>query len=422
MNITVGILNSLKIAFCLNENFYFEQEKTKIKGDFFANIIENGISFNGKTYYELYFRNLNNSTFELFDVEIGKGFHWQCFKNQQFNGDLKIISNDTKLWAINCIDIEKYLYSVIGSEMSSTSFTELLKAHAVISRSWLLANISKDNPNRATEQRTNHTFIKYYERDTHMLFDVCADDHCQRYQGIAAAQTPQILQAIDQTKGEVLTFDGDVCDARFSKCCGGYTECFSSCWDNRDFPYLQALPDIKNDFFWDLSKEENAEKWILSSPDVFCNILDKNIINQVFNDFDKETNDFFRWKICYSNSELSRIIKCRSGIDFGGIIDLIPVKRGLSGRIVLLKIVGEKFTLTLGKELEIRKWLSNSHLYSSAFVVKKDENGTFTFYGAGWGHGVGLCQTGAATMSAKGFDYREILMHYFKGTEIVNIS
>jgi SpoIID/LytB domain protein len=427
MNIAVGILNRSEIAFCFNNKFVFEQEKREIEGKFSVKFSETGIIFNGKSYAKLNFKNINNSTFTLFDVKIGIGFHWQQNENQAFEGDLRIIAADNKLWAINDIDVEKYLYSVIASEMSAASYLELLKAQAVAARSWLFANIKQrqKSPERLASKASfaAHKSIKWYERDAHVLFDVCADDHCQRYQGVPAVQTPQIKQAIDRTAGEVLVCGGEVCDTRFSKCCGGVTERFSACWGDVDFLYLQSATDAANGNLQplDLTKEENAEKWVLEKPNVFCNITDKNIINQVFKNYDQGTADFFRWQVKYSNSELSTIIKEKSGIDFGKIIDLVPLKRGNSGRIYELKIVGEKHTLTAGKELEIRKLLSKSHLYSSAFVVKK-EGENFIFYGSGWGHGVGLCQTGAAAMAAEGVDYRQILMHYFKNSEVQTIK
>ena len=471
MTISVGILERESIDFQLNNAFFFEQEKKEISGKFSVNIFEKKIIFNGKIYDELIFCNKNSSVFTLFDVKIGINFHWEQFENQHFEGDLKIVSDGEKLVAINIIDIEKYLCSVISSEMSAMSFPELLKAHAVISRSWLLASLEPRTKNKAQRDNSqfsilNSQFIKWYERDAHTLFDVCADDHCQRYQGVSDRGNrnrrntflKRVTSAVEATKGEVLVYKNEICDTRFSKCCGGKTELFSSCWADNDFDYLTAKIDwlspspnpspkgkgvfspfggvrggdfggvrggdfgeIKGDDFCDLTQEKKSEKFILSSPKCFCNTNDKAIINQIFKDFDKKTNDFFRWKVEYSNAELSDILKEKSGIDFGKIIDLIPLKRGQSGRITLLKIVGTKQTLSVGKELEIRRWLSKSHLYSSAFMVKKDEKDNFVLHGAGWGHGVGLCQIGAAVMSAQGYNYKEILAHYFDGTEIVNI-
>jgi len=446
MTISVGILERERIDFQLNSPFLFEKDENKISGKFSATIFDKKILFNGKIYDELVFYNINNSTFTLFDVKIGINFHWEQFENQHFEGDLKIVSNGEKLVAINIIDIEKYLCSVISSEMSAMSFSELLKAHTVISRSWLLANneecrmkneeLKMKNEKYKEKQNSafyilHSTLIKWYERDAHTLFDVCADDHCQRYQGVSDRRNTflkRVTSAVEATKGEVLMYSGAICDTRFSKCCGGKTELFSSCWADRDFDYLIAKDDNPSPFwgvregYSDLTDEKNAEKFIFSSPKCFCNTNSKEIINQVFKDFDKKTNDFFRWKVTYSNAELSDILREKSGIDFGEIVDLIPIKRGQSGRITLLKIIGTKHTLNVGKELEIRRLLSKSHLYSSAFVVKKSKKGDFTFYGAGWGHGVGLCQIGAAVMSANGYSYKEILEHYFNDAKILKYN
>jgi len=420
--VKAGILTGKKIRFSLTDNFIFTQKNSAMKGDFVAEFSNSGVLFENQLFTEIYFINKNSSVFELKDVIIGKDFHWQQAKNQRFEGDLKIISDGKNLIAINIIDIEKYLYSVISSEMSAMSFPELLKAHAVISRSWLLTNINSKTKRKESkcENQNNSQFIKWYERDSHTLFDVCADDHCQRYQGIQH-ETPALKQTVEETKGEVLTYGNDICDARFSKCCGGYSEQFSSCWENKNFDYLPAKYDYYKDYAVDLTQEKEAEKFILTSPKCFCNTNDKQIINQIFNDYDQNTQDFFRWQVKYSQSELSEIIKSRSCIDFGDIIDLIPIKRGQSGRIILLKIVGSKRTLTVGKELEIRKWLSKSHLYSSAFVVEKDKNCNFILIGAGWGHGVGLCQVGAAVMASKGYDYKQILSHYYPNSTINRI-
>ena len=436
MNISVGILEGQSIGFQLNDTFLFKQELSEVSGKFDAKIFEKKVFFNGKIYDELFFENKNNSIFELKNVKIGVNFHWEQFEHQCFEGNLKIVSDGEKLIAINIIDIEKYLCSVISSEMSAMSFPELLKAHAVISRSWLLANNEKcrmknEECKENEEQNSsfftlNSSFIKWYERDAHSLFDVCADDHCQRYQGIGKGLISAVKNAVEATKSEVLMYENEICDTRYSKCCGGKTEIFSSCWADKDFDYLSAKDDSCHcEFdlqsipaFAGMTDNIDAEKFIFSSPKCFCNTNDKDVINQVFKDFDKKTNDFFRWKVEYSNNELTEILCEKSGIDFGEIVDLIPLKRGKSGRITLLKIVGSKCALNVGKELEIRRWLSKSHLYSSAFVVEKDENGNFTLYGAGWGHGVGLCQIGAAVMSAQGYNYKEILAHYFEGAEI----
>ena len=279
----------------------------------------------------------------------------------------------------------------------------------------------------ATCIQTEDIYIKWYDREDHELFDVCADDHCQRYQGITKASNPNVAQAIQATRGIVLSDGQEICDARFSKCCGGISEEFPYAWEDRSYSYLKAVYDGKETHeFPDLTIEENAEKWIRQTPGTFCNTHDKHILSQVLNNYDQETQQFFRWTVDYTQAELSALIKEKSGIDFGNIIDLIPVERGKSGRLSKLKIVGTKRTLTIGKELEIRRTLSPTHLYSSAFIVEKGriKDGvpqTFHFIGAGWGHGVGLCQIGAAVMGEQGYTYRQILFHYYKNAQIISL-
>ena len=323
--------------------------------------------------------------------------------------------------------------SVISSEMSATSSMELLKAHAVISRSWLLAQIQKNknlqtgNEKYQTTFRSDNELIRWYDREDHPYFDVCADDHCQRYQGITRAITPGVERAVKDTHGEILAINDHICDARFSKCCGGVTEVFENVWEPVRHPYLQKIVDNDFDpegFSLGLDQEEDANAWIMGHPDAFCNTSDKEVLKQILNNYDQETNDFFRWKVEYSQDELSALVKLRTGIDFGLIVDLVPVERGCSGRLIKLKIVGSLRTMIIGKELEIRKTLSESHLYSSAFIVEKqvdDDHINFILHGAGWGHGVGLCQIGAAVMGNKGYFYQEILMHYYQGADLVKM-
>ena len=338
--------------------------------------------------------------------------------------EIQCILNLRDAWnyVINNINAEEYLKSVISSEMNAHASLELLKAHAVISRSWLIAQISKkgtDAKNGGKGMRADgNEIVKWYDRDDHDLFDVCADDHCQRYQGITKAYIPTVKRAVEETRGEVLVSDGEICDARFSKCCGGATEEFGYCWEDKDVEYLKGVRDSADEApLPDLTTECEAEKWIAAEPEAFCNTSDGEILRQILNDFDMETNDFYRWQVRYSQQELSDIVRERSGIDFGTIESLTPLERGVSGRISRLRIDGSKRSMIIGKELEIRKTLSQSHLYSSAFTVKR-ENGDFVIYGAGWGHGVGLCQIGAAVMGSKGYGYREILAHYYKGARV----
>ena len=427
MKIRVGILQCSKIEFSLAGRFTTTSGEVA-EGDFIAEYAAGKILFGGRYYDSLRFEAGEGSLFELKNVVIGKEFHWQQCRNERFEGDLVIITDGEELVAINEIDLERYIYSVIASEMSATSFVELLKAHAVISRSWVLSAIGSATPSSSATFYTDRSdtddpvYIRWYERDAHRLFDVCADDHCQRYQGIPSQEPPALRKAIDSTAGEVLVYDGKICDARFSKCCGGYTERFSSCWAEVDYPYLTVLPDSDGSRLQPITDEAMARSFVLSSPDVFCNTADSNIIRQVFNDYDRSTESFFRWKVTYSVDEISEIVASRSGIDFGSILDLVPVQRTASGRIVRLRIVGTRHTATIGKELEIRRWLSRTHLYSSAFVVDRDDCGRFVICGAGWGHGVGLCQIGAAVMAHKGYSYRSILRHYYPHTVVGNIK
>ena len=407
-------------------------------------VYENGrISYNGALYDELLFDSITMSsmfaepTFMLYDVTIGVGFHWERKQVQKFAGSLKFIVNEDKIIAVNIVGVEDYLLSVISSEMKASSSLELLKAHAVISRSWLLAQIEGRKAGGTacensvkedfTEQGTRH-YVRWYDHKDHELFDVCADDHCQRYQGLTVAVGDNVRKAVDETWGEVLTDNGELCDARFSKCCGGMMEKFSTCWEDKDFPYLKALPDTpEEEQIPDLTVEENAEKWITGeipqAEKAFCNTSDVAALSQVLNDYDMETRDFFRWKARYTRGELSALISKRSGQDIGLLESIEPLKRGPSGRIELLLIKGAKSSMVIGKELVIRKFLSTSHLKSSAFVVREEkspdnnaENDTITLLGAGWGHGVGLCQIGAAMMAVRGYSYRDILLHYYPGS------
>jgi len=442
--IHVGIVSTVQIEFVLNGTF-IDKNKIEFSGQQVAKLENGKIRFNNILSDELIFEPVSpNASFDLIDVVIGINFHWERKENQRFKGVLKLIVDSGQLTAINRIGVEDYLTSVISSEMSATASDELLKAHAVISRSWLLCPLqeprTKNQDSRLETRNTKHETsnssnlsnlkrIKWYERDAHTHFDVCADDHCQRYQGITRASTLAVEKAIEATKGEVLWADGEICDARFSKSCGGASETFENCWAPERHSYLTKVIDNPTEpegFELDLTVEANAERWIRQSPEAFCNTTDKKVLAQVLNNYDQETTDFYRWKVEYTQTEISELLARRSGIDFGEIIDMIPVKRGESARLIELKIIGTKQTITVGKELEIRKWLSNSHLYSSAFVVDKLDlvnniPQKFVLTGAGWGHGVGLCQIGAAVMGEKGYLYNDILMHYFRNSELKKI-
>ena len=434
----VGILSGKEIGFSFPKEF-ISSDGIAICGIQQAVYRKGKICWQEKEYDELSFtpQQDTSSFFELQDVTIGINFHWERKEVQRFKGELKIIVEDDRLTAINIIPIEDYLTSVISSEMSATASLELLKAHAVISRSWLLNKLKVANGKLKVIMHPDNTanfelstlpsqLIKWYDHEAHKNFDVCADDHCQRYQGITRTSTPQAIEAVFATRGEVLMYEGEICDARFSKCCGGAFEEFQNCWENVKHPYLIGQRDSKTETrLPDLTKEAEADKWIRTSPAAFCNTHNKQVLSQVLNNYDQETTDFYRWRVCYSQQELSELIHKRSGIEFGKIIDLIPVERGTSGRLVRLKIVGTLRTLIIGKELEIRRTLSSSHLYSSAFVVdkeyKEDEKeipSRFILTGSGWGHGVGLCQIGAAVMGEQGYKYKEILSHYYPGSAI----
>jgi len=434
--LSIGILYEPEIIFKLNETYLLAPNGLPYEGIQKVNYREGKIWLNEEVIDEelLDFQPVryHEASFELNDVTIGIHFHWERKEDQQFKGSLKIIIEDEKLTAINILPLEDYLVSVISSEMNATGSLELLKAHAITSRSWLLAQIekSKELKNSAntlqTISETPEEFIRWYDRQDHHNYDVCADDHCQRYQGITRQSTSMVEQAIAETRGMLLMDGENICDARYSKCCGGMTETFENVWEPEVHTYLQSIVDnpfLPDGFEADLTNEEAAEKWIRNSPDAFCNTHEKEILSQVLNDYDQETKDFYRWKITYQQADLAELIARKSGKDFGAIIDLIPIERGKSGRLTKLKIVGTKLTLTIGKELKIRKTLSETHLYSSAFVIDKHNivnniPSEFILTGAGWGHGVGLCQIGAAVMAVKGFKYDEILMHYFRGASI----
>ncbi|PDP59408.1 SpoIID/LytB domain-containing protein [Prevotella intermedia] len=428
--VSVGIVSASKLCFSLNAPYTVCGSQRC--GKQVVELSEGRILWENALYDELLFDPTDaQSSFTLEDVTIGINFHWERKEAQTFLGKLRFIVEDNNICAINELPVETYLTSVISSEMRATSSLELLKAHAVISRSWLLAQMEqrKADKNNADKQpsffKIDEEIVRWYDREDHKRFDVCADDHCQRYQGITKAANKHVVEAIQQTAGEILTSHGEICDARYSKCCGGAVEEFQYCWENIKKPYLQALPDALPDTtpLPDLADEAVARQWILSSPDAFCNTTDQKVLSQVLNDFDQETTDFYRWNQTYSQAEVKQLLEEKLEVQFGDIIDLIPLSRGKSGRIYRLKIVGKERTLIIGKELEIRRALSKSHLYSSAFIVEKADikDGVpqkFIIKGAGWGHGVGLCQIGAAMMGKQGYRYEEILLHYYKGAEI----
>lgn len=431
-DVTVGIVSAQKIHFSLNKPYLAKGEK--VLGEQVVEFSEGGVLWNGNQYSQLTFHPQSaDASFSLSDVTIGVNFHWERKETQTFLGTLRFVVESDKIVAINELPVEKYLESVISSEMSATSSLELLKAHAVISRSWLLAQMKKrrevaeSGNNFFSFTKKEDTLIRWYDREDHTLFDVCADDHCQRYQGITKETSPHVAEAIRQTKGQILMDGDEICDARFSKCCGGITEEFQYCWEDMPKTYLTAVRDIAlgvEHTLPNLTNEEEAEKWIRFNPPAFCNTQDKKILSEVLNDYDQETVNFYRWKETLSQEKLQQLIADKLKMDLGAILDMKAVERGKSGRISKLQIIGTEKIFTIGKELEIRRTLSDSHLLSSAFVVDKydkDEQGVpqrFELIGAGWGHGVGLCQIGAAVMGEQGYHYDAILLHYYQGAEI----
>ncbi len=410
--IQVGLLSNPEIRFTLQGNYHVVAPKgnpvpTKkiVEGEQRVYMDNGLIQWNGDSFKELLFFPIepDKNLIKVKNVMIGKQFHWQQQEDQSFQGTLHLIIEEGKITAINIISTERYLTSVISSEMSAMASIELLKAHAVISRSWLLAQLTaqKNDNNSSCGTENDEEIVRWYNRSAHQHYDVCADDHCQRYQGVTKVTTDVAKEAVEQTRGEILIYNGEICDTRFSKCCGGMTEKFSTCWEDKDYPYLTNVIDP------------------------YCGMANQQILRQVMVNYDQQTTDFYRWTVTYSQQELHDLIMAKTGINFGDIIDLEPLARGTSGRIYRLKIVGSKRSLIIGKELEIRKALSTSHLFSSAFEVKKQGEGSvpeqFTLEGTGWGHGVGLCQIGAAVMGEKGFKYKEILLHYYQGAKVERI-
>ncbi len=429
--VTVGIMSRERINFTLNGLYSAKGEL--VEGDQSVEYADGGILWNGNVYRELEFvPQRKEASFSLHDVTIGVNFHWERNETESFCGTLRLVVESEKITAINQLPVERYLASVISSEMKDTASPEFLRAHAVISRSWLLAQMNRRNNVSGSHNgffslnKKDDEIVRWYDREDHALFDVCADDHCQRYQGITKVCRKSVMDAIKATRGQILMSDGEICDARFSKCCGGATEEFKYCWEDTHKPYLMAIRDGRGRLP-DLTNEAEADKWIRTSPDSLCNTTDAGVLSQVMQDYDCQTHDFYRWKVEYTQDELASLIATNLKEDFGAISDLIPLERGKSGRICRLKIVGVKKTLIVGKELEIRRILSNTHLYSSAFVVDKvfEDSDTvpsrFILTGAGWGHGVGLCQIGAAMMGEQGYDYDKILLHYYRGAEIKKI-
>ncbi len=442
-DIHVGIIRKDKISFHLSGSFEISGIRKQCTGSCEARtdkgkiIVQAGpdrLEFEGEVSFIP--GDFSGDHFEIREVVIGIDFHWEQKEDQRFQGVLKLLMTGNEIQVINILPVESYLCSVISSEMSANSSLSLLKAHAIISRSWVLTQLDSRASTKQADahhhlfRETETEYIRWYDHSDHRDFHVCADDHCQRYQGITRIHNPNVIQAVGETHGQVLMYDNKICDTRYSKSCGGVSELFENSWEDVPHPYLQKVIDnheITGDYRHDLKVEKNAVAFISKNPDAFCNTKDESVLSQVLNDYDLSSRDFFRWKVRYSQQELSSIIADRSGIDFGKIKDLIPVERGESARLIKLQVVGTRKTLTIGKELIIRKWLSRSHLYSSAFSIEKKQvkdgiPGEFILHGAGWGHGVGLCQIGAAVMAEKGYSHEEILKHYFRGAIIRTYS
>ena len=438
--VSIGILSAREIHFDLYGDYINQSGGNKFSGRFKAAIENDKIKISNENKEQVFPSgitflpdDIEAESFLLKEVVIGKNFHWEKKENQRFRGSLKFIIENDLITAINILPLEEYLTSVISSEMSPNSSPELLKAHAIVSRGWLVAQLEKKQQNKKSKYEKNSCIedeiIRWYDHEDHLNYDFCADDHCQRYQGVTKIVNENALNAINNTYGLVLEFENIICDTRYSKCCGGITESFENVWEPVTHPYLSSITDYKfelDDYETDLTVDKSAVHWIKSLPNAFCNTSDQKILSQVLVDFDISTNDFFRWQVEYTQNEIAELVKSKIGMDFGNILDLIPIERGYSGRIIKLKIDGDKKSLIIGKELEIRKTLSPTHLYSSAFYITKEEiinkiPQRFILKGAGWGHGVGLCQIGAAVMSELGYGFDEILTHYFKNSVICKI-
>lgn len=438
-NVHVGILKAKRVEFRLAGKFEISGKSANCFGSCIAEVSNGGIQIHNNDKELDFFRevifipcNISSDYFEINDVVIGIDFHWEQRESQSFRGALKLLSTGEEIQVINIIPIENYLISVISSEMNAESSLELLKAHAIISRSWLMAQIREEGGGKVTGTSktiaSDEEYIHWYDKEDHHDFHVCADDHCQRYQGISRATNQRVIEAVNETHGKVLTYENKICDTRYSKACGGKSESFESCWEETEHPYLVPVIDFKDDPVdpGNLKNEERVKKFITDPPPAFCDTQDDMILKQVLNEYDRSEKDYYRWEVRYDQKELSELIFRRSGIDFGKIRDLIPLERGHSGRLIKMKIIGEKKKLVIGKELVIRRWLSESHLKSSAFIIEKEGEiegfpESLILKGAGWGHGVGLCQIGAAVMGEKGYSFREILEHYYRGAEITDL-
>jgi len=428
--ITVGIMEVPNEVKGVLEGKFYTESLGPLTGSFTVKIEGGRFRFSDHTHRTreltspIRLRPISKATFTLFSVPIGKGFHWERSVSSQFQGNLILMGTQgNTIIVINEVPIEDYLLSVIASEMNPSLPMEFLKAQSIVARSWILCFLERRDKSQTTSKKservTEQEVIRWYSQEGHKLYDVCAEDHCQRYQGLPRTDSQRIREALEETRGEVLFYQGEICDTRYSKACGGITENFETAWEDQPVPYLKSISDAPFPFP-PLRTEEEARRWILSAPEAYCHLKDPTGLERILPELDHQTRDFFRWKVTYLQGELEEILREKSGYDFGELKEIIPLERGASGRIKKLKIVGSKFEQVVGKELEIRRWLSRSHLLSSAFTIQREAE-QWIFYGAGWGHGVGLCQIGAAVMSLRGCSTEMILKHYFQGVEIKKI-
>lgn len=428
--VSVGIIENAKKICGILQGEYMLNGKKAVTGPFDAQIFEGKISLEiqGELFIsdkDVSFLSKKDSCFFLKNVALGKGFHWESSETQVFFGDLVLkVRNNNNFCVVNRVDIEDYVRSVVASEMSSFAPIEFLKAHAIVARTWVLAKITKKEKGFHPHKQ-NGEILRIYDESDHDLFDICADDHCQRYHGFTKVLSDQVDKAVRDTDGIVLKYGETFCDARYSKCCGGRTEVYSTAWEDKDLPYLISVSDGQVEFP-PIRNEAEMEKWVRSRPPAFCNVQEKKLLSTILNNVDLTTENFFRWQLKLEREEIEDLLKKKAGIDLGEIKKIVPAIRGPSGRIKKLLVEGEKGSVLLGKELEIRRVLSHTHLLSSAFFIeeerdKKNRLKSVKLFGAGWGHGVGMCQIGAAVMAHMGYTCKEILKHYYRGARLENI-
>lgn len=347
-----------------------------------------------------------DSRLSLLNLKIGKEFHWQQTVEALLPGTVKVRLSPAGEWqTINSLPLEKYLQCVIGSEMNPAAPEEFLKAHCIISRSWALGKIRRTHKAGGNDAMFSDNCISAWE-DTadHSGFDVCSDDHCQRYQGLSDMPS-KIKKIVKDTEGMVLTdAEGNLADTRYSKCCGGKTELFSTCWQETDYPYLISQIDP----YCDLSSLSAQKR--------------EKLLRDCFRRYDTSATISNEWELTVSRDEIRNRLSNLFGKETGDVIDMKVETRGLSGRAKGLLIKCESGDYHIGKELTIRRLLSKDCLRSSLFDITLLSDDNFRIKGKGWGHGVGLCQTGAARMALEGASFHEILSFYYPGTKITTIE